>query len=250
MALSTSFARRIAMQMRKGCQFFSVSANGKPQIVHETDALLLKSLPVTPFAMNQYLLGCKETKEAVLIDCGDDQPQRWVDAAEEENMKITQILQTHGHVDHVSGLKQTRELLGEDVPIVACPEDWSIFKSAPAQGLMFGMSCPMPPAIDVDVNEGDTVNIGNLEVAVLHTPGHSPGHIAFHITSEKVLVSGDLVFQGSIGRTDFPGCNQEDMNKSLARLKTMDRDTLIFPGHMGITSIGIECDSNPFLLQL
>mmetsp|Transcript_11736 Transcript_11736/g.24014 ORF Transcript_11736/g.24014 Transcript_11736/m.24014 type:complete len:249 (+) Transcript_11736:75-821(+) len=225
---------------------FSSSSVPMPIPVLSTPSVLLLSLPVTPFAMNQYLLCCKTSKEAALVDCGDDNVERWVNAAKEEGMEITKILQTHGHVDHVSGLKDTKEKLG--VPVYACADDWLIFKSAPMQGKMFGMACPSPPSIDVEVKEGDVVQVGDLQVRCLHTPGHSPGHLCYEIVGEKSIISGDLIFEGSIGRTDFPGCSTEDMQKSLERIKTeFDRDVKLYPGHMGITTVGREIDTNPFL---
>jgi len=235
--------RRIPAILRK----FSSSSSQSPLTMLSTPTMVLLSLPVTPFAMNQYLLGCKVTKQAALIDCGDDNIERWVDAAAEEGgMSIVKILQTHGHVDHVAGLKQTKEKL--DVPIYACSDDWIIFKSAPMQGMAFGMECPSPPPIDEEVQEGDIIEIGDLRVRCLHTPGHSPGHLCFEVLGEKVVVSGDLIFQGSIGRTDFPGCSIDDMQKSLERIKTeLDKDVQLFPGHMGPTTVGKEIDTNPFL---
>jgi len=215
-------------------------------LVHESKNVFIKSLPVTPLGMNQYMIMCQSLNEAAIVDCGDDEPQRWIDEASADNMKITKLLQTHGHVDHVCGLKATKELL-PDAPIHSHPDDYMIFKSAPAQGMMFGLKCPMPPGSDVDIVEGTVLKVGKLSVTCLHTPGHSPGHVSFHIAEEKVLISGDLIFQGSIGRTDFPGCSIEAMRDSLERIKTMDDDVIIMPGHMGLTSVGVEKATNPFL---
>ena len=216
-----------------------------PAIVLSTPTVLISTLPVTPVQMNQYLVGCRATNTAALIDCGDDDPSRWISHAAENGMDITKILQTHGHVDHVAGLAQTVELL--NVPIHACSKDWAIFKSAPVQGLMFGITCPSPPPIDVDVHDGDIIEVGNLRFEVLFTPGHSPGHLCFLERAENVLIAGDLLFQGSIGRTDLPGCSWEDMEKSLARVAKLGEDVVVFPGHMGTTTIGEELRHNPYL---
>lgn len=219
-----------------------------PRLMLESDTAILLSLPVTPVQMNQALLGCKKSGEACIIDAGDQTPQRWVDAASAHGLTITSILQTHGHVDHVAGLAQTKELLGAEVKIHACKEDWAIFKSAPMQGMMFGIDCPSPPPIDVEIGEGDEIKVGEHRVQVLHTPGHSPGHVCFYVESEKLMVSGDLIFEGSIGRTDLPLCDGQAMMASLERIKRdIPRDTTLFPGHMGVTTMGKEIDTNPFL---
>ena len=113
--------------------------------------------------------------------------------------------------------------------------------------MMFGLSCPIPPPADISVAEGDKITLGEISINCMHTPGHSPGHLAYYIERHDIIFSGDLIFQGSIGRTDFPGCSEKDMKLSLERLKKMPRETVICPGHMGITTIGDELDSNPFL---
>jgi hydroxyacylglutathione hydrolase len=117
-------------------------------------------------------------------------------------------------------------------------------------GLLMGVHCPMPPSVDNFINDGDEIKIGKLGVTVVHCPGHSPGHVAFFVATEStkpLLFCGDLIFEGSIGRTDFPGCDPHAMEKSLRRLKTFPRETTLFPGHRGLTSVGAELDTNPFL---
>ncbi|GMH74995.1 hypothetical protein TrST_g8500 [Triparma strigata] len=229
----------------------STSSAASPSIplIYSTPALHLYSLPVTPLQMNQYLLCCLSTSSSALIDCGDPSPSRWVETAKNGNFNITKILQTHGHVDHVSGLKETASLLS--VPVHAHSDDWLIFKSAPAQGMLFGLDCPTPPKIDVHLEDGEVFYVGELKAKALLTPGHSPGHLCFHLEDENVLISGDLVFKGSIGRTDFPvGCSQDDMRESLKRFCALPDETMVFPGHMGHTSVGEEKMRNPFLQGL
>ena len=216
-----------------------------PPLIHSSSTLSIHSLPVTPFAMNQYLLICKRSNSSALIDCGDSLPSRWLLASP----SICSILQTHGHVDHVSGLAATKALLPSAL-IHACKKDWPIFLSAPAQGKLFGLSCPTTPEIDVYVEDEDVIKVGDIEIRVMETPGHSPGHICFYIAEEKVLIAGDLIFKGAIGRTDFPGCNGDDMKRSLARVAKLPPSTLIFPGHGPSTSVGKEVKTNPFLQDL
>ena len=121
-------------------------------------------------------------------------------------------------------------------------------------GLMFGLDCPMPPTPDKKLYDNDVIEVGKMKVSARHCPGHSPGHLAFLVETNDpkspLLFCGDLIFQGSIGRTDFPGCNASDMQKSLAELRHLPRETLLFPGHMAVTTIGAELDSNPFLQGL
>lgn len=215
-------------------------------VVYEDDHVKLLSMPATPLAMNQYLLGCKKTGSACIIDSGDSDGQRWIDAASAHELTITKLLQTHGHVDHVSGLANMKDLLAP-IDVYACPDDWIIFKSAPAQGLMFGLTCPSPPSIDVDVHDGDEIEVGDLKLEAMFTPGHSPGHLSFYMPEHSLLLVGDLLFKGSVGRTDFPGCSVEAMKSSLNRVSSLPPDTLVWPGHMGPTTIGDELLSNPFL---
>eukprot|EP00966_Prymnesium_polylepis_P190125 4405689-Prymnesium_polylepis.1 len=146
-----------------------------PPLIFESDALLIRSSPVTPFQMNQYLLGCKQSGEAALIDTGDDDAKRWIEAAADDGLTIRQILLTHGHVDHVAGLAATKQLL-PDVPSRLHPADGWTLRSAPAQGVLFGFGCPILPAADAELHDGEIICIGELEVHAIHTPGHAPGH--------------------------------------------------------------------------
>lgn len=227
-------------------RFASVAA--QPRTVLETDALIVKTLPVTPFEMNMYLLGCKSTGDAAIVDAGDSDVARWVEAAGGDGA-IKHVLQTHGHVDHVAGLADFKEAL-PDAPVYLHPLDDWIAAAAPAQGLAMGMRCPSPPAADVALADGDVLRVGDLEIGVLHTPGHAPGHVCFYLAAHAALFGGDLIFQGSIGRTDFPGCDADDMRASLRRASELPPDTVVFPGHMGPTTIGAEVASNPFLQGL
>ena len=146
-------------------------------------------------------------------------------------------------------LRQMKAALPE-APVYLHPLDTPIIESAPQQGASFGMACPQPPKVDVDIHDGDVLEVGNIKLKVMHTPGHAPGHVIFHSEDHGVLFGGDLVFQGSIGRTDFPGCDVDDMQQSLRLLLTLPAETQIFPGHMGFTTVADEKASNPFLQGL
>ena len=225
------------------------SNSSVPRRIYESDELLVRSLAVTPFQMNQYLLGCKQSGEAALIDTGDSIPQRWIDAASEDGLTIRHILLTHAHVDHVAGLAETKALL-PDAPSHLHPADGWTLLSAPAQGMMFGLSCPTLPAADVDLQDEAELCIGSLRLRVMHTPGHAPGHVVFHLPKHDLLFSGDLLFRRSIGRTDFPGCDPAKMEASLRRVLELPGCTRVFPGHMEQTTIEAEAQSNPFLQGL
>jgi len=157
-----------------------------PRTVLETAALVVKSLPVTPFEMNMYLLCCKATGDAAIIDAGDDDVDVWVAAAGDAGATIRHLVQTHGHVDHVAGLAAFKAAL-PDAPTYLHPLDDWIAAAAPAQGLAMGMRCPAPPPADVPLADGAVVRVGDVALDALHTPGHAPGHVAFHAAAHGVL---------------------------------------------------------------
>eukprot|EP00937_MAST-01D_sp_MAST-1D-sp2_P006228 g6228.t1 len=227
------------------------SASSSIPVLVDTDAVLVASQPVTPFAMNQYLVGCKKTGQAALVDAGDDDASRWVTLGAAHGMEITQILQTHAHIDHVAGLERSRaELPGAAVKLH--PEDGALLQTVSAQAAMFGlgtMESPRAEGIE-DIADGDVLVVGALAFEVLHTPGHCPGHVCFYCEGASLLLSGDLLFAGSIGRTDFPapmGCCVDSMRASLRRVLELPDETLVLPGHNQSTTIGDERASNPFL---
>jgi glyoxylase-like metal-dependent hydrolase (beta-lactamase superfamily II) len=206
------------------------------------------ALPVTPFQMNQYMLGCKVSGEAAIIDAGDTHPQGWIDCASEQGVSVKYLLQTHAHIDHVAGLADTKDLL-PDAPIYMHPLDIPWLDKLQEQADMFGIDVRTDsPTVDVELQDGQTFKVGDLELSTIHTPGHSPGHVCFHVASEKLLFVGDLIFQGSIGRTDLPMCDGEAMKASIALVSTtLPGETTLLPGHMGKTTLEYEKLNNPFL---
>lgn len=221
----------------------------RPSLLMETPSLVVVSLPVTPFAMNQYMIGCKETGEAALVDAGDEDAARWIATAESHGLTIRSVLQTHGHVDHVAGLAATKAAL-PDAPIYLHPADAMLLTTSPAQGLLFGFAISIPPRADRELADGETLRVGALSLTAMHTPGHSPGHVVFHVPDHELLFCGDLVFAGSVGRTDFPGCDKEAMQASLRRMLALPDATTLLPGHMGTSTVGEEAATNPFLVGL
>lgn len=194
--------------------------------------------------MNQYMVICPETGDAAIVDSGGD-PGLFLDFAKERDAQVKHLLQTHAHVDHIAGLTATKA--ATDAPIYLHPADAPVYASARQHGRMFGMNIPELPSIDIDIVDGETLHVGKLAFEAWHTPGHCPGHICFVDKANGVVFGGDLLFQGSVGRTDLPGAEPDKMGPSLSRLFTLDDDTNVFAGHMGPTTIGRERTTNPFL---
>jgi glyoxylase-like metal-dependent hydrolase (beta-lactamase superfamily II) len=204
--------------------------------------------PVGPFAMNQYLVICKGTSTAAIIDAGGE-PEPFARAAEAAGARITHILQTHAHIDHVMGLPDTLALM-PDLPIWLHPKDAPVYAAIPQQARMFGLPGLTLPRVTNEIREGESISVGDLVFHPQLTPGHSPGHVIFVNTDDRFIFGGDLLFKGSIGRTDLPLCNPADMKRSLTRLLDLEDDLTVYPGHMEPTTIGQERASNPFLQSL
>lgn len=205
---------------------------------------LIAGRPVGPFAMNEYVVGCTRTGEAAIVDSGGD-PRLFLDFCDDRGLRITRLLQTHAHVDHVAGLKATKAATG--APILLHPDDAPVYASAPASGLFFGIRIDAPPPVDHDLSDGDVIQFGDVRLEVLHTPGHCPGHVCFVDRDAHHVLAGDLLFKGSVGRTDLPGAEPDQMGPSLSRIFTLDDDFRVYPGHMEPTTIGHERATNPFL---
>lgn len=219
--------------------------------------LRVQHLAVGPFQMNQYIIGCEETKEAALIDCGATGKEleallKW---AEGHEFKVTSILLTHAHVDHVLGVNETREALAGAspdllVPIYLHPDEMIGYTNVQklAEGFGLNVKDSLPVSNLNPINDGDELKVGNLVFKVLHTPGHSPGHVCFWMKDYGLMFGGDLIFQGSIGRVDLPMSDTDQMTKSLKRItKDIPDHTVIMPGHNGQTTIGQEKRMNQFI---
>lgn len=207
--------------------------------------MIIERLEVGAFAENCYLVGCKSTKAGVIIDPGDeiDRILKKLDAMQ---LQIKYILITHAHLDHIKELKVIQEKI--NVPTLMNKKDEFLLENLPAQASAFGLSCSGIPKIDRYIQAGDTVQFGNIKFDVLETPGHSPGSVTFH-TYHCAFV-GDVLFSGSIGRTDLPGGDYDILIDSIKRkLFPLGNDLQVFPGHGPSTNIGIEKTTNPFLIQ-
>jgi len=203
-------------------------------------------IPVTPFQQNCTLLWCEATKRAVVIDPGGDLPDI-KRAIAEAGVTVEKIWLTHGHLDHVGGAADLKAHL--NVPIEGPHRaDAFLLEHVAESARQFGLTGLKNVTPDRWLDEGDTVEIGELSFSVLHCPGHSPGSVAFIDTAQKLAIVGDVLFAGSIGRTDLPGGDHAQLLRSIAdKLMPLADDVTVVSGHGPVTSIGRERASNPFL---
>ncbi|VAW35458.1 MBL-fold metallo-hydrolase superfamily, partial [hydrothermal vent metagenome] len=169
-------------------------------------------LPLGPLQTNCYLVACKETMKAAVIDPSWN-GRNIAAIATEHGYTITHILLTHSHFDHVGGLAELKE--EADAPIYIHPEAVEMLAYATESAARFNLTLPTPPAASDMLAEGDVIEVGQLKLEVLFTPGHAPGHVCFYIKEHHVLLDGDVLFQGSIGRTDLPGGDYPTLMKSI-----------------------------------
>lgn len=202
----------------------------------------VESVTVGPFQENSYLVSDLATGRAVLIDPGDE-PARIIRLVERAGVALEGIWLTHAHIDHVGAVAALRHRW--DVPIRLHPADRPLYDNAGRQAAAYGLPFDPPPPPDHELADGDRLRLGDLEFEVVHTPGHAPGHCVF--VGHGVMLGGDLLFAGSIGRTDLPLSDPRAMQRSLERVLGLDDALVVYPGHGPATSIGIERASNPFL---
>lgn len=203
-------------------------------------------VPVTPFQQNCSLLWCEATRRAAVVDPGGDLP-RILKAAEAAGVTIEKILVTHGHADHAAGTKALSDQLGVPVEGPHTGDGYWIDGMAD-QCRMFGF--PPSPSFTPDrwLNDGDTVTVGEDSLSVIHCPGHTPGHVVFYNAASKLAAVGDVLFQGSVGRTDFPGGNHEALMRSIKdKLFPLGDDVAFIPGHGPMSTFGDEKRFNPFV---
>jgi len=208
--------------------------------------LRYQTIPVTPFAQNCSLLWCDETLDGALVDPGGDLPQLR-EAVRRHGVTLKQILLTHAHIDHAGG---TGTLAREEgLPIVGPhPGDQFWIDGLPQQSRMFGFPQAESFTPTRWLEDGDTVQVGHVTLHVRHCPGHTPGHVVFHDPLTRRAFVGDVLFAGSIGRTDFPGGNYDTLIRSIVeRLWPMGDDTVFIPGHGPESSFGRERAGNPFV---
>lgn len=208
--------------------------------------LQFKIIPVTPFQQNCTLLWCDETTRAAVIDPGGDL-ELILREIRQAGVEPIKILLTHGHVDHVGGVADLAERL--DLPIEGPHRDDDLWlQSLAGQARMFGVAEARSFTPGRWLADGDRVRLGVRELEVIHCPGHTPGHVVFFDRAAKLAQVGDVLFQGSIGRTDFPGGSYQDLVSSIrSRLFPLGDDVRFIPGHGPMSSFGIERRNNPFV---
>ncbi len=205
--------------------------------------MIVKMLHVGPLQTNCYIVGCEDTKEGAIIDPGGD-AKAILAEVERLGLKIEYVINTHGHFDHILDNKEVVKATG--APLAIHSADAPMLTKG-GGALFFGIMGKSSPPADTILDEGQVLTLGNIELQVLHTPGHSPGSICLYSEEEGVLFDGDVLFNMGMGRYDLPGGDYRILMESIKRLLTLPDDTTVYPGHGPATTIGRERRGNPFL---
>jgi hydroxyacylglutathione hydrolase len=218
--------------------------------------MIIEEITVTAFQQHTRILGCEETKQAICIDPGDE-AERIVETLERHGLTLQAIALTHAHLDHVGGVAALKKLQpaakinlhnGDEFMYRALPEQPSWIGIPRSQWAALGFVFEAPPAVDHYWADGEKYSVGKLEFEVRHCPGHTPGHVVLYEPTERKVFVGDVLFAGSIGRTDLPGGSMEQLLSSIKnKLMTLEDDVEVYSGHGPVTTIGEERLTNPFL---
>ena len=204
-------------------------------------------LPVGPLHCNCSVIGDESTREAMVIDPGD-QIDDILALIRKHQLQVKQIVVTHAHIDHVGGAMKLRAATG--APILLNHNDYALLKMLDMQAAWIRVPSPGKVEIDRSITTGETVAAGSHTAAVLHTPGHTEGSVCLYFSAEKKLIAGDTLFAGSIGRTDLPGGSTQKIMRSLHEtVLSLPDETIVVPGHGPLTTIGEERQTNPFLTR-
>lgn len=207
--------------------------------------MIHKILPVGPLHCNCSIIGDETTREAMVIDPGDD-IEDVLAIIRNEKLQVKQIVITHAHIDHVGGAMKLRAATG--APILLNQNDYALLKMLDVQASWLGVATPGEVTIEASLGDGQSLEAGSHKATVLHTPGHTEGSVCLYFPAEKLLIAGDTLFARSIGRTDLPGGSYEKIMRSLHdRVLTLPDETVVIPGHGQRTTIGEEREGNPFL---
>ena len=215
--------------------------------------MILETLPVGPLQCNCSILGDETSREAIVVDPGDDIP-RVLALIAKHSLTVKQIVITHAHIDHIAGAQQLKRLTG--APILYNQNDLPLVKMMDIQATWLGIPTPTVSDPDDTLDDGKLITIGasprrnqeGLSGLILHTPGHTEGSVCLYLPDQTLLLAGDTLFAGSVGRTDLPGGNTSQLLRSIhERLLTLPDEVTVIPGHGPRTTIGSERASNPFL---
>ncbi len=207
--------------------------------------MIVRGLAVGPVAANCYIIGDEKSNEGAIIDPGGD-PEKILHAVKETGLEIRYILATHGHFDHSAATKRLKEEL--DAEFLLHEEDLSFVRRSKKSAEQWGINIDQVPDPDGYIKEDDILKLGLLELKIIHTPGHSPGGISIYVESENALFSGDTLFLGSVGRTDFDGGSMEILVTSIKeKLYALPDSTVVYTGHGPQTTIGDEKMQNMFV---
>jgi hydroxyacylglutathione hydrolase len=202
-------------------------------------------LPVGPLQCNCSIIADETSREAMVIDPGDD-ISRIQALIVEHRLTVKQIVITHAHIDHVGGAMKLKAATG--APILLNQNDYALLKMLDVQASWLGMKPPGAVTVDESLEDGARLTTGSIDSQILHTPGHTEGSLCVYIPAEQKLIAGDTLFAGSIGRTDLPGGSFDKIMSSLhSRVLALPDETLVIPGHGPSTTIGEERETNPFL---
>jgi hydroxyacylglutathione hydrolase len=207
-----------------------------------------KVIPVNPLRVNSTILYSQG--EAFIFDPGGD-VGLIADFLRKKRLTPKGIFLTHGHIDHFGGVEKLRNLLGKDIPVYIHKKDEFLLSEELWPGFADYLEADLNPSIDGYIKEGDKFKLGSFEVEVYETPGHTPGSVVFYVPQMELLIAGDLLFRGGVGRWDLPGGDSEALKKSLKRVFEIFPDsTKVITGHYELTTIGYERKNNPFFVEL
>ena len=212
--------------------------------------LSIKAFQFNMFGVNTYVVWDPVTLDATIIDPGmiNKAEEATLDSfIEKEGLHVTQLINTHMHVDHIFGVPHVRNRYG--IELKGSPDDTFLGRQAPAQARMFGLNAnPEPIEVNIPLADGDHITIGSEEAVVISVPGHSPGSLVLYFPQSKFVITGDVLFEGSIGRTDLVAGNHSQLIDGICKkLMTLPADTTVYPGHGAPTTIGTEKRTNPYV---
>ncbi len=212
--------------------------------------LKVHSFTFNPFQENTYIISNQEN-ECLIIDpgmYGQGENDQLFSFIKEHNLKPVKIINTHAHIDHILGIGAVKQKYM--IPFGLHELEKPILENGPGSAMLFGLNFNVSPTIDFFIKEGESLRFGDSEINILFTPGHSPGSISFYFPKENLIIAGDVLFNGSVGRTDLPGGDSAVlMNSIKSQLYTLPEHTLVYPGHGPLTNIGHEKRNNPFVKE-